>query len=613
MRPFGSKSDGKTLQLVQRGTDKRIPVELVKQPSGEVLDPAELEDLSTKVASESGAGCATIPHTIEGGKLVVEVTAEVTRQLGLGVYTLTATGRIPDPAYADGYHDYEIVVDLCKVTKYGSNETPVKVTAKVLEVLRGLSAYEILVKHGYTKTEAQFAEELIPKNGGGAGTPGTPGTPGAPGAPGSPGERGPKGDPGPKGEQGIPGPQGPPGPQGATGPAGPPGPIGPIGPIGPAGPRGERGERGEQGPAGSAGPKGEKGDSAYAIYLKTTKDTPKLTEAQYAAINATTTQYLYRINKGTEALMNEQTMSADQLMELDRHRRNIINALRDKGAQVSDDDGLEALEEKIGALSIYVPTIFKSQQFIDWKDTSFPTMQLSVAYRPADLSYCFARNPYLTKLPEVRGVENAANISSLASGCSALTNVSLPDLLVAQYVTNAFNGCYALESATIGSLPKALSLESLFNGCGVLNSVTTGSAPKATNVKLMFYNCSSLKSVSLDLSGGEITNSEYMFSGCSRLTSVTGVIDLTSTISTGTMFAYCSDLKEVRVKGLKVDLDLSACASLSVESVKYLVDNLQQVTGKSITLASAWQTAHPTEARAYAQKATAKGFALTFR
>lgn len=106
MRPFGSKSEqGKALQLVQRGTDKRIPVELVKQPSGEVLDPAELEELSVKVASENGAGCVPVPHTIEDKKLVVEVTAEVTRQLGLGVYTLTATGRIPDPAYHDGYHD----------------------------------------------------------------------------------------------------------------------------------------------------------------------------------------------------------------------------------------------------------------------------------------------------------------------------------------------------------------------------------------------------------------------------------------------------------------------------------------------------------------------------
>ena len=172
MRPFGSKSDGKTLQLVQRGTDKRIPVELVKQPSGEVLDPAELEELSVKVASESEAGCASVPHSVEDGKLVVEVTAEVTRQLGLGVYTLTATGRIPDPAYADGYHDYEIVVDLCKVTKYGSNETPIKVQANVLEGLKGKdgkSAYEIAVKHGYEGTEEEWIKSLTPKGGAGGG------------------------------------------------------------------------------------------------------------------------------------------------------------------------------------------------------------------------------------------------------------------------------------------------------------------------------------------------------------------------------------------------------------------------------------------------------------
>ena len=172
MRPFGSKSDGKTLQLVQRGTDKRIPVELVKQPSGEVLDPAELEDLSVKVASESGDGCVPVPHTIEDKKLVVEVTAEVTRQMGLGVYTLTATGRIPDPAYADGYHDYEIVVDLCKVTKYGSNETPVKVQANVLAGLKGKdgkSAYEIAVKHGYEGTEEEWIKSLTPKGGAGGG------------------------------------------------------------------------------------------------------------------------------------------------------------------------------------------------------------------------------------------------------------------------------------------------------------------------------------------------------------------------------------------------------------------------------------------------------------
>lgn len=312
MSLFGRAEAGTkgTLQLVQRGTDKLIPVEFIKDPSGEVLDPALFENLIVSVTNKRTALCATPPVSISGNTLIVEMTADITRRLGIGVCVMTANGRIPDEAYHDGYHDYEVVIPICKITKYGNNETPIKVTAKVLEVLRGLSAYEILVKHGYTKTEAQFAEELIPKNGGGGA-----GTPGTPGAPGSPGERGPKGDPGPKGEQGIPGPQGPPGPQGATGPAGPPGPIGPIGPIGPAGPRGERGEQGPAGPAGSAGqqgqrgpagergpigPAGPKGKDAYQSYLETTTDNPKLTEKQWSDTIGSFATLIHTITYGTE-------------------------------------------------------------------------------------------------------------------------------------------------------------------------------------------------------------------------------------------------------------------------------------------------------------------------
>lgn len=577
MRPFGSKSEqGKTLQLVQRGTDKRIPVELVKQPTGEVLDPAELEELSVKVASESGAGCATIPHTIEDKKLVVEVTAEVTRQLGLGVYTLTATGRIPDPAYHDGYHDYEIVVDLCKVTKYGSNETPVKVTANVLEGLKGkdgLNNYQLAVKHGYQGTEEQFAKDIIPK---------------------SNYERA-------KELQGFQGTE----VEYLQSLHGAPGES--IYDI--AVRRGFVGT--EQAYLDSQ--KGKDGKSAYQSYLETTTDNPKMTEAQYAAINATTTQYLYRINKGKDVPMNEQTLSADQLMELDSHRRNIINALRAKGAQASDDDGLDALAEKIGALSIYVPIIFKQHQFIDWKDTSFPTMQLSESYRPADLSYCFARNPYLTKLPEVRGIENAANVSSLANGCSALTSVSLPDLASAQSVSSAFSGCSALEMATIGGIPKATDVSSIFQGCQSLTTATIGGTPKAASTNLMFYNCPSLKSVSLDLSGGEITSSEHMFSGCQKLTAVTGVIDLTMSLRTSSMFNNCTLLEEVRIKGLKVDLDLSACANLSLESVKYLVENAQSATNKTITLHNSLVDKYDDELVTLGETATSKGWTLNYR
>lgn len=574
MRPFGSKREqGKTLQLVQRGTDKRIPVELVKQPSGEVLDPAELEGLHVMISSDSGAGRATIPYSVEDGKLVVEVTADISQQLGLGVYTMTATGRIPDPAYADGYHDYEIVAPLCKVTKYGSSETPVKVQANVLEGLKGdtgLSAYELAVKHGYQGTEEQFAKDIIPK---------------------SNYERAKelKGFQGTE-EQYLDSLHGAPGEtiyEMAV----------------------RKGFIGSE----EAYLKSQKGKDAYQSYLDTTTDSPKLTEAQWAALNATTTQYLYRINKGNTAPMNETTLSADQLMELDRHRRNIINALRAKGAQVSDDDGLETLEAKIGELKTYVPIIFKQQQFMDWKNPSFPPMQLSESYRPADLSYCFARNPFLTKLPEVRGIEYASNFSNFANSCASLSSISLPVLPMVQNAEGAFGNCSTLATATVGSMPKAAAVNSLFLGDQSLTTVTIGSMPKAASTNLMFYNCSSLKSVSLDLSGGEITSSEHMFSGCQKLTAVTGVIDLTRSLRTSGMFNNCTLLEEVRIKGLKIDLDLSACANLSLESVKYLVGNVQSATNKTITLHNSLVDKYDDELVTLGETATSKGWTINYR
>lgn len=534
----------RSLQQVQRGTDTRIPVALVKQPTGEPLDPATLEGLAIKVENEGGALSAEPPYTIEGGQLIVEVTKEISESLGVGVYTLKATGRLADPSYEDGYHDYTIMTELCRVVRDAVLYTPTAVTANVLEGLKGkdgLDNYQIAVKHGYQGTEEDFAKALIPK---------------------SNYERAKE----IKGFQGseedyldsL---------HGATGES-----------------IYEMAKR--NGFVGSEDEylKSQKGKSAYQSYLDTTTDDPKLTEAQWATINATTTQYLYRINKGKEAPMNEQTLSADQLMELDRHRRNIIKALRDKGVQVSDDEGLETLDRKISEMKAYAPIIFKAQQFLNWNDKEFPTMQLSESYRPADLNYCFARNHYLKELPTVRGLENASNLNSFVNGCSALTNVSLPDLPIAQTTSSIFYECPSLESATIGSMPKTMDTSELFRGCGALITATIGATPKVASTRLMFFNCAALKSVSLDLSGGSITNSEYMFSGCSVLTTVSGVIDLTSTTKVTGMFNGCSSLEEVRIKGLKTSLDLSVCVNISMESARYLIENLQTAKSQRIDL-----------------------------
>ena len=169
MNIFGREVGGggkpkKPLQLVQRGTDTRIPLELVAQPSGEVLDLSRFERLSVKLFNDAGTD-ATPPTDIQDNHLIVEVTADISQALGTGVYSVEVTGRVPDTAFTDGFHDYTVRTTLCRVTSDGSDATPTKVTANVIDGLRGLSAYEIAVKHGYTGTEDEWAKSLIGKDG----------------------------------------------------------------------------------------------------------------------------------------------------------------------------------------------------------------------------------------------------------------------------------------------------------------------------------------------------------------------------------------------------------------------------------------------------------------
>ncbi len=290
------------------------------------------------------------------------------------------------------------------------------------------------------------------------------------------------------------------------------------------------------------------------------------------------------------ALSSKQRAEAE-VLDLKAKLRQLNKALASKGAVVAENAPLVATIKAVEGMKEQAVTmsIFRRQQFFGYVDESLPPMRISDGYKPALIDYCFANNKALKSLPNVENLDVAVNMSSYATGCSSLIDVSL------------------------GALTNATDMSSAFSNCPSLTSASIGAAPNVTNVSNIFFGCNSLKDVSIDLSGGQLTNFSLAFFSCSSLRRVTGTIDLSNANISTTPFQGCSSLEEVRVKGLKVDLDLSTCVNLSVESVKYLVDNLQKATGKTISLAGDWQTAHPTEARAYAQKATAKGFALTFR
>ena len=578
MRPFGSKSEqGKALQLVQRGTDKRIPVELVKQPSGEVLDPAELEGLHVMVSSESGGGIATIPYSVEDGKLVVEVTADISRQLGLGVYTMTATGRIPDEYYADGYHDYEIVVPLCKVTKYGSNETPVKVQANVLEGLRGdtgLSAYELAVQEGYQGTLQEWLRSL-----GGADAYEVAKSAGYTGSR----------------EEWL---------KTLIGETG-------LSAYELAKSEGYEGSLTEW-IASLKGEKGDKGDSAYASYRATTTDSTPMTEKQWSNANDFFYQFLFLILKGAGVKPTETDMTADQVYELDRQRREIISAIKSKGVPAKESNGIGDLARLINEIYAPVIDIFKEQQLLDWVSDEFPALRVYRGYAPASLRYMLGRCSRLKRMPTLMEVDEVVDISYMCLSCTSMTSAQLPIMGKVTTAASAFNGCVLLESLEIGGLPLCKHLNSLVSGCKALKSLSLGDCSNVELIDQMAVGCVNLTDVTA-VFGGSLKSMNMSFYGCSSLRKVDAIMDLSECGDVGNAFTNCTSLEELRLKGLKVSIDLSACTKLSIDSARYLLENVQTVSGKRIDLSRKLLEANEEALGDLGDTASDKGWTINYK
>ena len=164
MNSLAGRDEGrKPLPLVQQGTDTILHIDLVSTLSGDAFDPGQLTQLSATIQNDSCAASALIPVTIQDGALSIEITADLSRRLGTGYYTLTITGRAADSAYADGFRDYTIPLSLCRVTRSPAPSVPDKLTATVRDGLRGKDgkdAYEVAKAGGYQGSREAWLESL---------------------------------------------------------------------------------------------------------------------------------------------------------------------------------------------------------------------------------------------------------------------------------------------------------------------------------------------------------------------------------------------------------------------------------------------------------------------
>ena len=225
----------------------------------------------------------------------------------------------------------------------------------------------------------------------------------------------------------------------------------------------------------------------------------------------------------------------------------------------------------------------------------------------------------MQRLPEIEGLEGAKKMTSFLLDCRSLREITLPDMPEVLSLYLFAEKCGSLRRVTIGAMTKCRVITHAFKDCTKLETVTIGDCPRVNNMISAFSGCSSLRSVTIDLSNNsEMKNIDRAFFGCSSLQTITGIIAYPDRIRGGWhvnhAFDGCTSLQEVRIKSLLGTIDLSDCHILSMESIRYLVENAATVKNEQIIhLSSKLLDSHKEELDALGAVASGKGFTFNYR
>lgn len=311
--------------------------------------------------------------------------------------------------------------------------------------------------------------------------------------------------------------------------------------------------------------------------------------------------------------MNTPKAVADEFERISRDKEAVRQALISRGIAVGADDSLGSYAQKIRDKMQPAIKIFKTQQFYGFLDERLPEMEVADSYIKVDLSWTFGRCINLTKIPPIRGIERADSVHSFIRESNNIKELVLPTLPNVTDASLIASDTIKLEVAEIGDLPIAKRINNAFSSCASLRTVTIGEAPSAVTVSTLFHNCPNLKRVKLSLDGGLITDCDHMFNNDTSLEEVEGVINISSCIGTTSFADYCVKLREIRVRGLSFDINFSSSVNLSLESVRFLVENAKTVSGKTIYLSNNLRTLYGSALDEIGRQATAKGFTINFR
>ncbi len=172
---------------------------------------------------------------------------------------------------------------------------------------------------------------------------------------------------------------------------------------------------------------------------------------------------------------------------------------------------------------------------------------------------------------------NIVQASRMFDGCVNLKSVDTEtiDFGGSTIYHRMFGDCRSLKKITI-HCPRGYNMSSMFSGCSSLTDVTlSGCDGHALSLGDFFKNCTSLKNV--DLSGFDLsktTSLSGIFRNCSALETLDmSDIDLSSATSLSGMFAGCTSLRSIDLSATNFNGD-----GVSTGTMFYNCPNLEEIT-----------------------------------
>ena len=290
----------------------------------------------------------------------------------------------------------------------------------------------------------------------------------------------------------------------------------------------------------------------------------------------------------------------DNLNYLDETKKQIKQAIVDKGQPISDTDSFRSYVDKIDKISTLaeetadatataedilkgktaynaegkiegtlIPTEDLQEQ-LDTQDAIIQQLQEELSNKSSyDCNYYNARlvptndtiTTYITKISPQLDTSNVTNMSNMFYGCTNLTTIPLLNTINVTNMSYMFNNCTNLTTIPLLDTSNVINMSTMFTYCTNLTTIPLLNTSKVTDMNSMFAYCDKLTTIPL-LDTSNVTYMYGMFTYCTNLTTIP-LLDTSKVTNMNSMFAYCSSLTTIPLLDTSNVTDMNSMFSYS--------------------------------------------------